>query len=117
MSNAVTEAAAELGYLVLSCRPSEVEAGFSFVGLADLLGEVVGDAPLARRRCARHGTPRVRCRGGDVTEGTAVRHIRTAFVPDDETCFHFFEATSEAAVVQACERAGIGAIRIVPVVE
>jgi quercetin dioxygenase-like cupin family protein len=50
-------------------------------------------------------------------EGTAVRHIRTAFVPDDETCFHFFEATSEAAVVEACERAGIGAIRIVPVVE
>lgn len=50
-------------------------------------------------------------------EGTAVRHIRTAFVPDDETCFHFFEAMSEDAVVEVCERAGIGSIRIVPVVE
>jgi hypothetical protein len=50
-------------------------------------------------------------------EGTAVRYIRTAFVPADETCFHFFEATSEAAVVEACGRAGIGSIRIVPVVE
>ena len=31
------EAAEECGYMVLSCRPSEAEARFSFVGLADLI--------------------------------------------------------------------------------
>ena len=50
-------------------------------------------------------------------EGTAVRYIRTAFVPADETCFHFFEAASDDAVEEACRRAGISSARIVPVVE
>ena len=36
-----TEAAWELGYRVLSCRPSEAETRFSFAGLTDLLGDVV----------------------------------------------------------------------------
>ena len=48
------EAAQDRGYLVLSCRPSEVEARFSFVGLADLIGGVVGDVlpqlPRPQRR-------------------------------------------------------------------
>jgi DNA-binding CsgD family transcriptional regulator len=39
---AVDEAAAR-GYIVLSCRPSEAEARFSFSGLADLLGEHVAE--------------------------------------------------------------------------
>ncbi len=38
---AATEAADARGYLVLSCRASEAEARFSFVGLADLIGDVV----------------------------------------------------------------------------
>jgi hypothetical protein len=50
-------------------------------------------------------------------EGTAVRYIRTAFVPADETCFHFFEAVSDDAVGEVCKRAGIGSARIVPVME
>ena len=37
------EAAQARGYLVLSCRPTEAEAAFSFVGLADLIGGVVPD--------------------------------------------------------------------------
>ena len=42
------------GYLVLSCRPAEAEAAFSFVGLADLIGGVVPDVlpqlPRPQRR-------------------------------------------------------------------
>ncbi len=34
------EAAQARGYLALSCRPTEAEAAFSFVGLADLIGGV-----------------------------------------------------------------------------
>jgi DNA-binding CsgD family transcriptional regulator len=37
------EEAAARGYLVLSCRPSEAEARFSFSGIADLLGEHVAE--------------------------------------------------------------------------
>lgn len=51
---AAVEAAEERGYLVLSCRPAEAEAGFSFVGLADLIGRVVPDVlpqlPRPQRR-------------------------------------------------------------------
>ncbi len=42
------------GYLALSCRPTEAEAAFSFVGLADLIGGVVPDVlpelPRPQRR-------------------------------------------------------------------
>jgi DNA-binding CsgD family transcriptional regulator len=40
---AAAEEAAARGYIVLSCRPSEAEARFSFSGLADLLGEQVAE--------------------------------------------------------------------------
>lgn len=43
LSLAAAEAAQARGYLVLSCRPSETEARFSFAGLADLIGGVVPD--------------------------------------------------------------------------
>jgi DNA-binding CsgD family transcriptional regulator len=51
---AAVEAAQARGYLVLTCRPSEAEAAFSFVGLADLIGGVVPDVlpqlPQPQRR-------------------------------------------------------------------
>ena len=50
-------------------------------------------------------------------EGTSVRYVRTTLLPNDETCFHVFEASSEEAVGEVCRRAGIGAARIVPAVE
>ena len=50
-------------------------------------------------------------------QGKPVRYVRMTFLPDDETCFHIFEATSEEVVVEACRRAGIGAGRIVQAVE
>jgi DNA-binding CsgD family transcriptional regulator len=54
LSLAAVEAAQARGYQVLSCRPAEAEAGFSFVGLADLIGGVVPDVlpqlPRPQRR-------------------------------------------------------------------
>ena len=50
-------------------------------------------------------------------EGTPVRYVRTTLLPDDETCFHIFEAASEEAVGEACRRAGIATGRIVAAIE
>jgi hypothetical protein len=49
-------------------------------------------------------------------EGMAVRYVRAIFVPEDETCFHVFEATSPEAVRAASERAEFPAQRIVQAV-
>src|SRR2546428_12610416 len=49
--------------------------------------------------------------------GTPVRHVRSIFVPDDETCFHLFEADSPEAVVEAARRAGFVGARITRAVE
>jgi hypothetical protein len=38
-------------------------------------------------------------------------------LPGDETCFHVFEAASEAAVAEACRLAGLETLRIVPALE
>jgi DNA-binding CsgD family transcriptional regulator len=46
-------AAAERGYRVLSCRPSQAETLFSFAGLTDLLGstrDIVAELPPVQRR-------------------------------------------------------------------
>lgn len=61
-------------------------------------------------------------RAGDVAEqlvreGVAVSYVRTTFLPDDETCFHVFEAASVEAVGEACRRAGVRSPRIVVAVE
>ena len=50
-------------------------------------------------------------------EGVSVRYIRTTLLPEDETCFHVFEADSHHAVAEACRLAGLEAPRIVPAVE
>jgi DNA-binding CsgD family transcriptional regulator len=44
---AALEEAGARGYLVLSCRPSQAEARFSFSGLADLVGGVAGEVLTA----------------------------------------------------------------------
>lgn len=48
-------------------------------------------------------------------EGMAVRYVRAVFVPEDETCFHVFNAVSQEAVRAATERAKFPAHRIVQV--
>ncbi|MGH3031077.1 MAG: nickel-binding protein [Gaiellaceae bacterium] len=40
-------------------------------------------------------------------EGTAVRYIRSIFVPEDETCFVLYEADSAEAVREAARRAAL----------
>ena len=44
--------------------------------------------------------------------GTKVRHVATTFLPDDETCFHLFEAASAEAVEEVSRRAGLGERRV-----
>ena len=50
-------------------------------------------------------------------EGMVVRYVRTTFLPDDEMCFHVFEADSAGEVEEVCRRAHIEHARIVSVVE
>jgi Nickel responsive protein SCO4226-like len=39
--------------------------------------------------------------------GTPIAHLRSVHVPNDETCFHFFEATSAETVGAAGREAGL----------
>jgi hypothetical protein len=50
-------------------------------------------------------------------EGTAVRYVRTTLLPDDETCFHVFEAPSPEVVAQVTQRAGFAGARILRAIE
>jgi hypothetical protein len=48
-----------------------------------------------------------------VREGTAVRWVRSVYVPEDETCFLVFEGGSSDAVGEASRRAALEYERIV----
>lgn len=75
---------------------------------------------LVETYLSRHGArnldslqERVRRAAEDVTRpGMEVRHVRSVFVPADETCFHLFDAASAAAVRAAGERAAIDFDRV-----
>jgi Protein of unknown function (DUF4242) len=45
--------------------------------------------------------------------GHPIRYVRTVFVPEDETCFYFFEAAAPQHVADAVRSAGIDYERIV----
>jgi hypothetical protein len=49
--------------------------------------------------------------------GDGIRHLRTTFLPDDETILHFFEAPSVEALDEAGKRAALQFERIVEAVE
>ena len=76
---------------------------------------VSGDGAAAAVRAAgdraREGSEQLRA------EGTAVRYVRAIFLPEDETCFHVFEAASAEAVQDAAARAGFPSPRIVQALE
>jgi DNA-binding CsgD family transcriptional regulator len=73
LSLAAAEAAEARGYLVLSCRPSEAEARFSFAGLADLIGGVVAEAlpqlPRPQRRALEAALALSESDGASAEEG------------------------------------------------
>ena len=61
--------------------------------------------------------------------GVTIRHVRTTFLPDDETCFHLVahdlevevsalvEAETAQAVGELCRKAGLGHARVVAALE
>ena len=49
-------------------------------------------------------------------EGKPVRHLNTIFIPDDEVCFHVYEAVSVEAVTEAARRARIAFERVLSAV-
>ena len=74
--------------------------------------------PRSRAREAQVSGCRARAAAEALSrEGASVRYIRTTFLPDDETCFHLFEATTEEAVEEVSRRAALGRARIVRAIE
>ena len=60
-------------------------------------GEAVAQSARLARLAARELT----------REGRSVHYMRSIFVPDDETCFLFYEATSADDVAEAVRRASL----------
>lgn len=52
-----------------------------------------------------------------VRAGIEVRHVRSFFAPDDDICFHIFEAPSAEAVARASVLANLDHERITEVIE
>jgi hypothetical protein len=50
-------------------------------------------------------------------DGLRVRYLRSIHVPEDETCFHLFEAGSAEMVCEAGRRAGLTVDRVTEAVE
>ena len=67
-----------------------------------VLDAVAGDGEVARTSEAR---------------GVPTRHVRTIYVPADETCFSLFEAPSEDAVRDANVRLGLPFTRITEAID
>jgi hypothetical protein len=63
----------------------------------------LADAAMRARAASEHVT----------SEGGHVRYLRTIFVPQDEICFHLYEAQTADAVAEASLRAEIVYERIV----
>jgi hypothetical protein len=59
---------------------------------------------------------------GDIAVGISagdpgIRHVRTWFLPEDETCFSLFEAPSAAALKAAGDAAGVRYSRITEAID
>jgi hypothetical protein len=50
-------------------------------------------------------------------EGTPVRHLRSIFLPEDETCFYLYEAASVDAVRELAKRAALPFERVTEAVD
>ena len=70
--------------------------------------------PRSGAHAARATARRARAAAQQLTlEGIPVRYVRTTFQPDDETCFHLFEAVSAEAVEEVGRRAALSRARVV----
>jgi len=50
-------------------------------------------------------------------EGVPIHYVRTTFLPDDETCFHLFEAACAEDVEEASSRAQLARSRIAAAID
>ena len=74
--------------------------------------------PRSRAHEARATGRRARAAAEELSrEGVPIRYVRTTYLPDDETCFHLFEAASAEVVEEASSRAEFGHARVVPAIE
>jgi hypothetical protein len=81
------------------------------------VAEFLVELHLPRRACSSVAAANARAGAEALTrEGTPVRHLRTIFIPDDEVCFHLFEAASADVVEEAARRARITFERVLPAV-
>lgn len=61
----------------------------------------------------KRGEERARVAADELTrKGTAIRLLRSIFVPEDETCFYLYEAETVEAVREAARRAALPFERI-----
>lgn len=74
--------------------------------------------PRGRNKSLAEIERRARAAAAELSiSGTAVRYLRSIYVPADETCFHFIEAASLEAVEEVGRRAGLAFDRITEAVE
>ena len=74
--------------------------------------------PRCRAEEARTAGRRASAAAAELTrEGPPIRYVRTTLLPEDETCFHVFEAGNREAVEEASRRAGLGRVRVTAAVE
>lgn len=74
------------------------------------MAEFLAEAYFAKRDAAavEAGANRTRAAADRLTQqGCRIRFLRTIFVPEDETCFYLFEASSASVVRDVGERAGV----------
>jgi Protein of unknown function (DUF4242) len=69
--------------------------------------------PRTEAGAANEGVARAKLAAEQLTgEGTPVRFVRGIFVPEDETCFHLYEAVTAEAVHEAARRAELPLERV-----
>jgi hypothetical protein len=74
--------------------------------MTEFLGELY--VPREHGVAVEDDEVRVRAAAAELTrEGRPVRFLRTIFVPEDETCFYLFEASSAGAVREVGARAAL----------
>lgn len=82
------------------------------VGIASYLVELY--LPRSRADGVAKDAARARAAADELAlEGKLVRYVRTIFVPEDEICFHVYEASSMDVVQEAGLRAGLAFDRVV----